>query len=543
MRSRRKGDSMAMEWDFLVVGSGFGGSVSALRLTGKGYRVLMLEKGRRYAPDDFPRTNWNLRRWLWLPKLGLRGPFQMTFLRHVTALSGVGVGGGSLIYANTLPVPGDGFFDAPAWRHLADWKAELEPCYARARRMLGATRYPHTTFPDEVMAELARDLGREAHLQPVDVGVFFGAPGVTVPDPYFGGEGPERTGCTQCGGCMLGCRFGAKNTLDRNYLYLAEKRGLRVLAEHEVTWIRPVEGGYEVEALAGKAAWWRRRRRRVYRARNVVLAGGVLGTVPLLLKLKASPRGLPRLSGRLGAFVRTNSEVLMGVVSRRRDRRMSEGVAITSILRTDEHSSLEPVRYPDGAGFFRALMAPHGPGASAPERLLNAARAVLRSPVRFLRALLVPDFARHTMILLYMRTIDSHLSLRRGRLWGRARSVLAHGPAPTAAIAEATALGERVAEKADGYLGSLVTETVLGIPTTAHVLGGCVMGDSPETGVIDARHQVWGYPGLYVVDGSAVSANPGVNPSLTICALAERAMELVPAKAEATAPAPVPALV
>lgn len=527
-----------MTWDFVVVGSGFGGSVSALRLVEKGHRVLLLEKGRRFRPEDFPRTNWSLRRWLWMPRLGFRGPFQMTFLRHLTAVSGVGVGGGSLVYANTLPVPGDGFFEAPGWRHLADWKAELAPCYERARRMLGAVPYPHVTAPDRVMARVARDLGREDRLRPVEVGVFLGEPGVTVADPYFGGEGPPRTGCTHCGGCMLGCRHGAKNTLDRNYLYLAERRGLEVRPEHEVTWIRPVEGGYEVEALEGRFRGWRPRRRRVFRARGVVLAGGVLGTVPLLLKLKASPDGLPCLSERLGSRVRTNSEVLMGVVSERRDLDMSEGVAITSILHTDEHSTLEPVRYPAGSGFFRVLMAPHGPGATAPARIAGAVRAVLRSPRRALRAFLVPDFARHTIILLYMRTIDSYLSLRPGRLGRGMRSVLARGPAPTAAIPEATGLGERVAEHADGYLASLATETLLGIPTTAHVLGGCVMGDSPETGVIDSGHQVWGYPGLYVVDGSAVSANPGVNPSLTICALAERAMERVPAKRESPGAAP-----
>ena len=520
-------------WDFLIVGSGFGGSVSALRLVEKGYSVLMLEKGRRFAKEDFPRTNWNLRRWLWMPRAGLRGPFQMTFLRHITALSGVGVGGGSLVYANTLPVPGEGFFTSPTWRHLADWKAELEPCYARARRMLGATPYPARTYPDEVMAELARDLGLEAEFHPTDVGVFFGEAGKTVPDPYFGGEGPERTGCSHCGGCMLGCRHGAKNTLDRNYLYLAEKRGLRIEAEHEVTWVRPLpEGGYEVTALAGKAGPWPRRKR-VYRARSVVFAGGVLGTVPLLMKLRGAANGLPRLSAQLGRFVRTNSEVLMGIVSERRDVAMSQGVAITSILRTDEHSSLEPVRYPDGAGFFRLLMAPHGPGATAFERMWNALRFTVRHPWRSLKAFLVPDFARHTMILLYMRSIDSHLSLRPGRLFGRARSVLTHGSAPTAAIPEATELAERIAGKVRGYPASLATETVLGIPTTAHILGGCVMGDSAETGVIDAGHRVWGYPGLYVVDGSAVSANPGVNPSLTICALAERAMERIPARGDA----------
>jgi cholesterol oxidase len=531
---------MNKNWDVLIVGSGFGGSVSALRLVEKGHRVLMLEKGRRFEAADFPETNWNLRRWLWMPKLGFRGPFQMTFLRHITAIGGVGVGGGSLVYANTLQVPRDGFYDSPAWRHLADWKAELAPHYERAKRMLGVVPYPQQTYPDRVMLELAQDLGLESEFRTNDVAVFFGEPEVTVPDPYFDGEGPPRAGCNHCGGCMLGCRFGAKNTLDKNYLHLAERRGLEIRTQHEVVHIRPVEDGYEVTALEGEPRGWRRRTRRTYRARRVILAGGVLGTVPLLLKLKDDASALPKLSAMLGAFVRTNSEVLMGVVSERRDIDMSEGVAITSILKTDEHSSLEPVRYPKGAGFFRVLMAPHGPGATAFERMWNAARFTFRHPWRALKAFMVPDFSRYTMILLYMRTIDSHLSLRRRKWTSGIKSMLAHGPAPTAAIPEATALAERIAEKVDGFPASLATETVLGIPTTAHMLGGCVMGDSPETGVIDARHEVWNYPGLYVIDGSAVSANLGVNPSLTICALAERAMTFFPEpNAEATAD-PVP---
>jgi cholesterol oxidase len=517
-------------WDYVIVGSGFGGSVSALRLAEKGYRVLVLEQGRRFAPSDFPRSNWNLRRWMWMPRMGMRGPFRMTFLRHITALSGVGVGGGSLVYANTLPIPGDGFFESPTWRHLGDWKAELAPCYQRARRMLGAVPYPGRTYPDEVMGELARDLGLEDRFHPTTVAVYFGQPNVTVPDPYFGGEGPERTGCSECGGCMLGCRIGAKNTLDRNYLYLAERRGVKVEPEHEVTFVRPDGDGYEVTALAGPKRWWKPRRTRVFHARNVILAGGVLGTVPLLLKLRARRDGLPKLSDALGKFVRTNSEVLMGIVSERRDRAMSDGVAITSILHTDAHSSLEPVRYPAGSGFFRLLMAPHGPGATAFERMWNAFRFMVRNPGRALKAWFVPDFAKHTMILLYMRSIDSHLALKPGRLFGRLRSVLTHGPAPTAAIPEATELADRIAEKTNGFPGSLMTETVFGIPTTAHILGGCVMGASPAEGVIGSDHQVWNYPGLYVIDGSSVSANPGVNPSLTICALAERAMERIPAK-------------
>src|SRR5260221_13263009 len=331
-----------MDWDYAIIGSGFGGSVSGLRLTQKGYRVVMLEKGRRFRAEDFPRSNWNLRRWLWMPAAGFRGIFKMTFLRHVTLLSWVGVAGASLVYAQTWPTPKDEFFTLPSWGQLADWKKELEPHYATALRMLGATQYPLDTYSDQVLRAISNDLGRPEQIVPARVAVYFGEPGKTVPDPYLGGEGPDRTGCIQCGACMTGCRHNAKNTLDKNYLWLAEKRGLRIEADTEVTWVRELEGGgYQLAATSGTG--WLGKRRRTFTARNVIFAGGVLGTVPLLLKLKASAEGLPRPSGRVGAFVRTNSESLIGVTTRA-DRHLSESIAITNVLLTDEHSHLEPVR-------------------------------------------------------------------------------------------------------------------------------------------------------------------------------------------------------
>ncbi|MCA8925445.1 MAG: GMC family oxidoreductase [Planctomycetes bacterium] len=521
---------MDFDYDYVIVGSGFGGSVSALRLVEKGYRVLMLEQGRRFRREDFPKSNWDLRRFLWVPRLNWRGLFKMSFLPHVTVLSGVGVGGGSLVYANTLPTPKDDFFAAPSWGGLADWKAELEEHYATARRMLGSTPCPFTTEPDRVLAEVAADLGKSADFHRTEVAVYFGQPGKAVADPYFGGQGPARTGCTACGGCMLGCRVGAKNTLDQNYLYLAERRGLELRADTQVTWVKPLPGGgYELRARE------RRRRGRVVRARNVIFAGGVMGSVKLLLKLKASPDGLPQLSDALGRFVRTNSEALLAVTTPRRDLDLSKGVAITSILHTDPHSHLEPCRYPAGSGFFRLLAAPHVNGASVAVRLARMAGAFFKHPLKLLRAALVPDFARSTMILLYMRTLEGHLRMKLGRrlvTGGRLglTTTLEEGPAPAASIPEATELAERVAEKLDGIPQSLVMETVLGIPTTAHILGGCCMGADASQGVIDARHRVFGYDGLYVIDGSTISANPGVNPSLTITALAERAMSLIPPK-------------
>jgi cholesterol oxidase len=518
--------------DYLIVGSGFGGSTSALRLAEKGYRVLVVEKGKRFAPEDFPRTNWDLRRWMWMPAAGLRGIFQMSFFEHVTILHGVGVGGGSLVYANTLPTPTDTFFRAASWAHLSDdWRGELAPHYATARRMLGATPNPVVTRGDQVLAKIARDIGRADHHHPTEVAVYFGEPGKRVPDPYFGGQGPDRVGCTFCGACMTGCRVGAKNTLDRNYLYLAEKRGAQVLAETEVTAVRPRPGGgYAVEMVPTFGG-----PKRTITADGVVLAGGVMGTIPLLLAMQADAAGLPRLSPKLGDDVRTNNEALIGVVAPA-EKDLSRGVAITSILHTDEHSHIEPVRYGAGSSFFRLLSLPHAPGPTVLARLAGTARGLLRHPLQWARALTISDFARRSQVLLYMRTLESTLSLRRGRgPWtgfrpGLVTKLPEGSPAPTAFMEEATDLAERFAREVGGVTMTLLTETLLGVPSTAHILGGACMATDAAEGVIDRDHQVFGYPNLYVVDGAAVSANPGVNPSLTITALAERAMAKIPAK-------------
>ena len=518
-------------YDWIIVGSGFGGSVSALRLAEKGYRVLVLEKGRRFAMEDFPDTNWDLRKWMWMPPLGLRGFFQMSFFEHVTILHGVGVGGGSLVYANTLPTPTTSFFQAPSWSHLADWERELAPHYATAKRMLGAAKNPTWTRGDRVLAEIARDIGRPGEHHPTEVGVFFGRPGEKVRDPYFGGEGPDRVGCTFCGACMTGCKVGAKNTLDRNYLFLAEKRGAQVRAETEVTAVRPrAGGGYAVETRPSFGG-----AEQVFTADKVVFAGGVLGTIPLLLDMQADGAGLPGLSPRLGTSVRTNNEALIGIIAPGEED-LSKGVAITSILHTDEHSHIEPVRYGAGSGFFRTMALPHAPGPTIAGRVVGAARGLLRHPLRWARALTVRDFAARSQVLLYMRTLESTITLERGRSpWTAFRKGLVTrlpegGTAPTAFMEEATDLANRFAHKVGGVSMTLLTETLLGVPSTAHILGGACMGAGPDEGVIDADHQVFGYPGLYVIDGAAVSANPGVNPSLTITAMAERAMTKIPPK-------------
>jgi cholesterol oxidase len=526
--------------DFIIIGSGFGGSVSALRLAEKGYRVLVIEKGRRFNPGDFAKDNRDLKKWMWRPALGLRGIFHMAFLRHVTVLHGVGVGGGSLTYAATLPTPKDNFFSAPTWSHLADWKNELTPHYDTALRMLGAATNPRETPGDCILREIAQEDGREEHFEPTRVALFFGEEGKHVPDPFFGGEGPERTGCTFCGACMTGCNVGAKNTLDRNYLYLAEKRGAEVLTEREVAAVKPRDdGGYKVEVRPA----FGRGPVETFEAPNVIFSAGVMGTIPLLLAMKEKQECLPRLSERLGKMVRTNSEALIGVIAPDYDKDLQEGVAITSIFHTDDHSHIEPVRYGRGSDFFRFLSGPHAPGKWAIGRILLSFWRLIRTPRKWAKVYFMSraKFAKKTQVLLFMRSIEGTINLELGRSWltGFRRGLVSRvdnpEEAPEAFMEDATRLAERFAEKVDGVTSSLGIETVLGSPSTAHILGGACMGANPEQGVIDDKHRVFGYEGLYIIDGSTISANPGVNPSLTITALAERAMSHIPARNAATA--------
>ncbi|MFK7823256.1 MAG: GMC oxidoreductase [Oligoflexales bacterium] len=524
-------------YDFCIVGSGFGGSVSALRLAEKGYKVAVIEKGQRFRSQDFPKTNWNLKKWFWMPWLNWRGFFKMTFLRHLTVYSGVGVGGGSLVYASTLPIPKDHFFRASSWAHLANWKDELHKHYQTARRMLGVSTNPKLTYSDQIMEDVAKTIGKQESFAPSEVGIFMGEGGKTVADPFFGGKGPARTGCTFCGSCLTGCRQGAKNSLDFNYLYLAENLGVRVMSNSQVVHIKPLEAGkqgYEI-TIHEKSPGLKNRSKKLF-AQQVVFSGGVLGTLDLLLKLRERSDGLPMLSNSLGCGIRTNSEAVIGVTVPKKDVNFSDGIAISSILHTDEHSHLEPVRFGSGSGFFRILLAPHAPGDTFLQRLFATLRSVLRHPGKWIRALFLSDFAKHTQILLYMRSLEGTLRFRRGRSLftlfrkGIISYVEPGDEKPKASIPEATDLAMIFGKKVGGVVTNLFTETILNIPSTAHVLGGCCMGKGPEDGVIDHRHRVFGYDGLYVVDGSAVSANPGVNPSLTITAMAERAMGFIPPK-------------
>lgn len=520
----------ALDYDYVIVGSGFGGSVSALRLLEKGYKVLMLEKGSELDAAAFPESNWNLRRWLWAPALGWRGLFQIRPFSHVFVLAGAGVGGGSLTYANTLPVPKPAFFRSGSWAGLCDWERELAPHYQTARVMLGAAPAACLGPGDRVLSELAEARGISAAFHKPHVAVFMGPPGQTVPDPYFGGRGPARTGCIQCGACMTGCRVGAKNSLDKNYLYLARQLGLELHADSEVVDVVPrASGGYDVEARVGRRYYWRSRRR--FSARSVIFAAGALGTNSLLLGLRHKC-SLRRLSPELGRGVRTNSEALIFVTVPGATEDFSTGIAINSLLDTGADSHLEIVRYARGSGFFRLIAAPHiGAVGSLWQRLLRLLLQLLLHPWRVLRAWLVLDWAKSTLILLYMRSSEGRLRFRRS--WaGFMNTALDAGEPPEAAMPEATELAQAIAERTGGVAMSPVHEVVLGVPTTAHIIGGCCIGESAATGVVDAQHRVFGHEGLMVIDGSAIPANPGVNPALTIAALAERAMAAIPRRAD-----------
>jgi cholesterol oxidase len=528
----REDEAKAARFDVVVVGSGFGGSVAALRLTEKGYRVAVLEAGRRWRAEDFPKTNWNLRRYLWFPRLGMRGIQRLRLLKNALVLSGSGVGGGSLVYAGVLYEPLEGFWRDPQWAGITDWKSELAPYYEVARRMLGVVRTPFETPADGVMKDLARHLGVPNSHHPTHVGIYFGAPGEGVADPYFGGQGPDRAGCLRCGGCMVGCRHNAKNSLDRNYLYLAERKGARVFPESQVVDVAPHHGAYRVTYQWPGA--WIRKAARTMEADHVVFAAGVLGTLELLLRMKSLGR-LPQLSQQLGNAVRTNSETIVGATAKDRAIDYSTGVAITSSIHPDAETHIEPCRYPKGSNLMGLLSTVLvGDGDRLPRPLRFAVEAA-RHPLVFFRSLSVYRWSERTIILLVMQSRRNTLRLRltRGLLGPRLSSSHADGndPEPTY-VPMANEAARFAAEAIGGSPGSTINEVLLGIPVTAHILGGACIGNSAETGVIDPYHRVFGHPGLHVVDGSAISANLGANPSLTITAQAERAMAYWPNKGE-----------
>ena len=522
-----------LDHDWLVVGSGFGGSVSALRLAEKGYRVGLIEAGRRITDDDMPRSTWDLRRYFWAPRLGMRGIFRLTLFRDVVVVSGAGVGGGSLGYANTLYRAPDRFYRDPQWAGLADWDAALAPHYDTAERMLGVVTVTADDPADQLLREFGREIGADQTYAKTRVGVYFGTPGETVADPFFDGEGPARTGCIACGRCMVGCPYNAKNTLPKNYLWLAERAGATITPERSVVDIRPLgaaDGSDGYAVTTERTGAWLRRDRRVHTTRGVVVAAGPLGTNALLAHAKLSG-ALPRLSSRLGELVRTNSEAILAVTLPKGAEDMTKRVAISSSVYPDPDTHIETVTYGaagDSMSALFTLLVGDGTGLTRPLKLLGA---LIRHPVRFARVTWPRGWSRRTVIVLVMQSLDNAIALRakRTRRGVKLRTEQDPERPNPRFIPVANEFAAWLAERTGGIAQSGLTEAAANIPTTAHILGGAVIGSGPESGVVDARQRVFGYENLLVCDGSAIPANVGVNPSLTITALAEHAMSHVPA--------------
>ena len=536
---------MTQVYDYVIIGSGFGGSVSAMRLTEKGYSVLVLEKGKRFEDKDFAKSNWQYWKYLWLPALRGHGIMQISLLKGVMVLHGAGVGGGSLGYANVLEVPTDETFATSAWNQNVKWGEVLRQHYETAKKMLGVSRNPKLWKADLLLKEMAEERGMGHTFRATDVGAYFGESGVTVRDPFFGGEGPDRAGCQHCGGCMVGCRHNAKNTLPKNYLYFAEKRGAKVIAEVEVTDVRPLttDGGrknmvdgqsstvrYEITIRDSTKLF---KQTQTVHAKNVIFSAGVMGTMKLLLNLRDVKKSLPKLSAKLGTMVRTNSEGLLGSVARRSDINYSEGVSISSIYNHDEMTRIEPVRYPDGSSLMRFLAAPLiDTDVSVPIRLLKFFGWALTHPIDVAKALFLPGWAHNVTILLVMQHADNRMRFRIGRsLFTLFRTGMVADEEPgyeiNAQVKGSHEVTREFAKRINGVALGSIGENLLGMPTTAHILGGAPIGKNSEEGAVDENFAIHNYEGLYIIDGSVMTANPGVNPSLTITALAEYAMSKI----------------
>ncbi|MGK5095335.1 GMC family oxidoreductase [Deltaproteobacteria bacterium TL4] len=517
------------DYDFIVIGSGFGGSVSAMRLSEKGYRVGVIEAGKRYHAKDFTKSNWNLKKFFWLPQMGLHGILKMTVFKHAFILSGVGVGGGSLGYACTLYVPPDKVWDDLRWAKLQDWKTVMPKYYEIAQKMLGVTTNLYIGKADKMLRAAAEAQGFGNTFQPTEVGIYFGKKDKTEPDPYFGGKGPERTGCNFCGGCMVGCRNNSKNTLDKNYLYFAEKNGAVIMPETTVTEIRPIyntngKDGYEIHTVSSLGQF---KKKKKFRAKGVILAGGVLGTLPLLFENKQNGN-LPKISDELGNYVRTNSEAILSLTLEDKDTDISDGIAIGSSIFIDEETHIEAVRYPKGSDAL-ASIATLLPEQEGNHRFTDWLKEVKQHPLNLLRDLNPIGWAKHTVLLLVMQTKDVRLRIRYKKLslLSKHKILVTEGAKVPATIPQANRFAQNMAKQFKGVLGTSLTEILLEVPTSAHILGGVTMGSRPEKGVIDMKCRVFNYKNLYVCDGSIVSANLGVNPSLTITALTEHAMSYI----------------
>ncbi|MEX0811205.1 MAG: GMC oxidoreductase [Chitinophagales bacterium] len=513
--------------DYTVIGSGFGGSVSAMRLSEKGYNVAVLEKGKRYRTEDFPKSNWNLKKYLWVPIIKFFGFQKLTFFKNVFVLSGVGVGGGSLVYANTHMVPPDAFFNNPSWGHLKDWKNTLAPFYDLAKKMLGTIPYPKFYEEDRLLKEVANDMGRGDTFAKVNVGVYYGDT-KKWKDPYFKGLGPQRKGCVECAGCMVGCRYGAKNTLDKNYLYFAEKFGAEVHAETLVTKIEYKDGIYHIHTQSSTS--WFGRNKKVYKSKGLIVSGGVLGTMQLLLKQKYELKTMPGISDTLGAQLRTNSESLCGVMGG--DRKLNNGVAISTVFNPDNDTHVEIVKFPDHSGALSRLSTIAAGEGNPLVRTSKMIGNIIAHPMQTLRAFFTFNQPRTGIIFLVMQSLDNSMKMiwKKG-LFGSGMKISNRGQGKVPAfIPQGQEVMKRYAKKVNGVPMNALTEIMFNMSTTAHILGGCPMGKSKEESVINENFEVHGYPNMHVLDGSVIQGNLGVNPSLTITALSEYAMSQIPEK-------------
>jgi cholesterol oxidase len=533
-------DSQTNNYDFdaLIIGSGFGGSVSALRLTQKGYKVAVLEAGKRYRAKDFPKTNWNFPKFLWLPAVRWFGIFKMTLFKHVFILSGTGVGGGSLVYANTLLTPKSDVWDDKQWKGLNDWHKEMPHHFQTAKTMLGVIKNPTMGDADHTLKSGAEAMGVGESFYKTDVGIYFGEKGVTEKDPYFNGEGPDRTGCELCGGCMVGCRYDGKNTLDKNYLYLAEKQGAHIIPEFTVTEVTPLEGidsngenGYSVTGIKSTSFIFKKRTKLT--ASKVVFSAGVLGTVKLLFEMKVKGL-LPKLSSSLGEIVQTNSESIIGMRVKGKKLDMSEGIAIGSGIYLDKDTHIEATRYPlgsDSLNYITTILVKGGEGISRP---LEYFKQIILHPLNFLRTLNPIHFARQTLILLCMQTKAGHMKFNYKRPFfnpfRRRLATQVIGQKIPTFIPSANKFATKLAKMFNGTPITSIFEILLDVPTTAHILGGAIMASDESNGVIDRDNKVFNYENLYICDGSMIGVNLGVNPSLTITALSEFAMSKIESK-------------
>lgn len=528
------------DFDYLIIGSGFGGSVSAHRLSEKGYSVAVMEMGKRWEAKDFPKTNWNTPRWIWRPALKLFGFFNLRIFRHVTIICGNAVGGGSITYANTLLIPPDSVWSEGSWGNIPNLKQEMPQYFAEAERMLGVTDNVILGPADHMLKRMGEAVGVGGTFKPTRVATFFPPEGEmggkTYPDPYFNGQGPDRATCTACGGCMTGCKHNAKNTLDKNYLYFAEKQGTKVFAETKVIDIRPLNDredghdGYEVTTVDSMS--WGKKNKRTWIVKNVIFSASSLGTQELLLRLK-DRQVLPNISEQLGKQVRTNAESILGVRFFDKEIDMSQGVAIGSSIYIDHNTHIEATRYQrgsDGMGLLTTYMADGKPGLS---RIFQWLWAFICHPIIFLKMNNPFGFAKQTLIFLVMQTVDAsiQMKLKRNWWWPFSKTLSSEGKPLPVYIPQANAFTEKVAKMFNGYPMTTKTEILFNVPFTAHCMGGCAMSDSAEQGVVDSQNRVFNYKNMYIIDGAMLGANLGVNPSLTITALAERAMSFIPDKA------------